>query len=294
MIPRILFPIPDYLDGRNRIYLQLEDRLKKGFNYSLSYSQVDKTYNPGIGFESRYNFKSIGDRVSYAWIPKQEFLNYILFEIKAKAFYQGSTNQLESYFITPLIQFNTNNSSGFSLNYTRSYDNPKKEFKLNSVIVISPKKYYNNEFDLTYKTSDVKFLKSDFTIKLGSYYGGKLFSGTINPVYVVSKFLTLSGFYQFNQIRFTNSNDYVSHLARLKVATAFNVKLSVNSFIQYNSTDKVSNINLRLCYNFRDGNDFYFVYNEMIKGLGEASLNLPASLSRTFILKYIHTLQISR
>ncbi len=281
-------------NGRNRIYLQLEDRLKKGFNYSLSYSQVDKAYNPGIGFESRYDFKSIGDRVSYAWIPKQEFLNYILFEIKAKAFYQSSTNQLESYFIAPQIQFKANNSSGFTLNYTRSYDNPQKEFKLNSVIVISPKKYYNNEFDLTYKTSDVKFLKSDFTIKLGSYYGGKLFSGTINPVYVVSKFLTLSGFYQFNQIRFTNSNDYVSHLARLKVATAFNVKLSVNSFIQYNSTDKVSNINLRLRYNFRDGNDFYFVYNEMIKGLGEASLNLPASLSRTFILKYIHTFQISR
>ncbi len=281
-------------NGRNRIYLQLEDRLKKGFNYSLSYSQVDKDYNPGIGFESRFNFKSIGDRISYAWFPEQKFLNYLLFEIQSKTFYQGLINQLESYTITPLIKITTNRSSTLTLNYTRSYDNPLQEFKLSPDVTILPKKYYNDEFNLNYNTSGVKFLQSDFTIKLGSYYEGKLFSGTIKPTYVVSKYLTLSGYYQYNRIRFTNSNDYISHLVRLNISTAFNVKLSVNFFIQYNSNSKMSNINLRLRYNFRDGNDFYFVYNEMIKALGEASLNLPASLSRTFILKYIHTFQISR
>ncbi len=282
-------------NGRNRVYFQLEDRLKKGFNYSLSYSQVDKSYKPGIGFESRHDFKSIGDRVSYAWFPKQEFFNYILFEIYAKAFYQGSTNHLESYFVTPQIHVETNKSSGFTLNYSRSYDHPQEEFKLNSAVTISPKKYYNNEINLTYHTSNVKLLRSDFTIKLGSFYEGKLFSATIKPEYVVSKYLTLSGFYQYNKIRFTNSHDYISHLARLKIATSFNVKLSVNSFIQYNSVSKISNINLRLRYNFRDGNDLYFVYNEVIKGHGENDLVLPdtfSSLSRTFILKYIHTFQI--
>jgi hypothetical protein len=46
-----------------------------------------------------------------------------------------------------------------------------------------------------------------------------------------------------------------------------------------------------LCYY---ENDLYFVYNDIIKGQGEVSLDLPASLSRAFILKYIHTFQIGR
>ncbi len=50
-----------FLKNRKRIYAMWENRSQVGFNYSLSYSQVDQNYSPGLGFELRSDFKSTGD-----------------------------------------------------------------------------------------------------------------------------------------------------------------------------------------------------------------------------------------
>lgn len=76
------------------------------------------------------------------------------------------------------------------------------------------------------------------------------------PLCIFSKYLTLSGFYQFNQIRFKASPDYIAHVARMKIATSLNVKLSINTFVQVNSLTRVKALNFRLRYNTKDGNDF--------------------------------------
>jgi hypothetical protein len=49
----------NFMSDRKRIYVMWENRSQVGFNYSLSYSQVDKNYQPGIGFELRNDFKAM-------------------------------------------------------------------------------------------------------------------------------------------------------------------------------------------------------------------------------------------
>jgi hypothetical protein len=70
-------------------------------------------------------------------------------------------------------------------------------------------------------------------------------------------------------------------------------KLSVSSFIQYNTASDAVVANLRFRYNPREGVDFYLVYNE---GLNtdrfRAVPALPLTNSRALLLKGSYTFNL--
>lgn len=284
-----------FWEDRKRMYVLWENRAQVGFNYALSYSQVDKNYSPTLGFEARGDFKAIGDRISYGWFtPKSKSLRYMRADLNANAYFSNSTNQLESFLVAPAFYMEWKKNSYIELTFNRFYDKVQNAFELSKKNTIAANEYVNSDISLAFQTPSVHFLNATFNITAGTFYGGKRFSGGITPSYTISKYLTLSGFYQYNYISFAHEPDYVAHVARLKIASSLNVKLSMNAFVQINSLTKVSAINFRLRYNSKDGNDFFFVYNEILNNNGKADPFLPVSDSRALILKFVHTFHVNQ
>ncbi len=280
---------------RNRIYIQWEDRSNVGFNYSLSYSQVDLNYEPGLGFEMRKNFKAFGDRISYGWFPgEKSSFYYLQFTVNSQAYFSNTSNQLETFLVSPFVQLEWNNRNSVQFAYSRFLDNPPSAFNLSRDVVIDCGKYVNNDISIIYRTSPVNLLNALFNVTTGNYYEGKRFSASVTSTYTISRYFTLTGFYEYNHIGFENLPDYMSHVGRLKISSSLNVKLSMNAFVQYNSLSQISLLNFRLRYNPKDGNDLYLVYNEMLNNNGKSDPLLPFSGFRTLTLKYIHTFHIGR
>ncbi len=282
----------DYLlDDRKRIYVMWENRSQLGFNYSLSYSQVDKQYDPGLGFEVRNDFKAVGDRLSYGWfMHESKSLRFLRLDLRGTAYFSNSTDLLETFQTSPQFFMEWKNSSSLSLAFNRFYDNVYEAFDLADGIQVPIGEYTNKDITVSYQSPQVNFLNANFNVTSGSFYGGDRFSAGITPQFTLSKYVTLSGFYQFNQIDFNNSR-LDAHVARLKVATSLDVHLSVNAFVQVNSLSNVSAANVRLRYNWKDGNDLYIVYNETLNNNGKTDLTIPFSDYRALIVKYIYTFQ---
>jgi hypothetical protein len=281
--------------NRNRIYIQWQNRSQVGFNYSFSYSQADIHYNPGLGFEERVNFKAFGDRISYGWFTERNpSLRFVKLELKANAWITNTTNRLESLMIAPELYVEWYRRNLLRISLMRYDDRPPMEFHLSPDVLIEPGNYLNNIGEITYATPPVNFLASEFTVAGGSYYGGELITASVFPTFILSKFLTLSGFYQYNQINFEDIPDYRSHVGRFKVSTSLSVKYSLNAFVQYNSVSQLSFLNIRFRYNPKDGNDLYLVYNETLNIKGRNDQLLPFSDFRVFILKYVHTLHLGK
>ncbi len=289
------------LSDRKRIFVMWENRSQVGLNYSLSYSQVDKHYSPALGFEARNNFRAVGDRVSYGWFPKKEgSLRYLSASLNATGFFRNpvraaATTQparLETFQLSPsfLMEWVKNNT--FTVTFNRLYDSPGEAFALSDEITIPAGTYVNQDVNVSYQSPTVNFLTSLFDLTTGTFYGGKRFSGGITPTWIINKYVTLSAFYQFNRIDFADKPDYLAHVARLKVATSLNVKLSVNAFAQTNTVSNVSAINFRFRYNWRDGDDLYVVYNEVLNNDAKIDAYLPFSDYRAFIVKYVHTFHV--
>ena len=80
------------------------------------------------------------------------------------------------------------------------------------------------------------------------------------------------------------------HVPRVKIQMALDTKLSANAFIQYNSFADLITPNVRIRYNFREGNDLWLVYNEGLNtDRGVVDPRLPLIDTRTVLLKYTYT-----
>jgi hypothetical protein len=97
--------------------------------------------------------------------------------------------------------------------------------------------------------------------------------------------------YEYNKVDFSDRNQaFDVHVARIRAQIGINTRVSLNGFVQINSSADVVSTNARFRYNFREGNDLWLVYN--------AGMNLdrrrevpflPTFGGRTLLLKYTYT-----
>ena len=67
----------------------------------------------------------------------------------------------------------------------------------------------------------------------------------------------------------------------------------MSAFAQLNTLQNISAMNFRLRYNPIDGNDLYFVFNEVLNNDPNSEMPaLPTSDTRAFLVKYIHTFKL--
>ncbi|MFQ6083405.1 MAG: DUF5916 domain-containing protein [Candidatus Aminicenantia bacterium] len=278
-----------------RIRVNWERRTTKGLGYNLSYSRSGPTYNPGIGFELRDNFTRFGNRLLYGWIPgelsplftHQVFVNGFLF-------LRNTDGSIESAEFGPGWGFTTKSGYSGKIAVKLFYEDVSEpfEFSDNADVPVGRYTFYglNGEFSTPWG----RLFNINTTLDAGSFYDGSRVSFDVTPRWNISSSLELSGTYQFNRVSFpARDQQFIAHIARLRVLAMLNTKFSATAFIQYNSATDAVIANIRLRYNPREGNDLYLVYNE---GLNTNRYRedpaLPFTSSRTVMLKYTYTFNL--
>ena len=111
-----------------------------------------------------------------------------------------------------------------------------EEYELAKNVTIPVGKYSATNIMAMVSSPYSKPLSMNLTLNGGEYYDGNMMAITAMPVFNISSSLQISGTYSFNKINFDSRNQQlISHIARLKVMYMFSTKLSLSSFVQYNS-----------------------------------------------------------
>jgi len=277
-------------------YLKWERRNEEGFAYNLAYSYSGLEFNPSSGFMSKLGIAGVDLRSQYGWLPGEKS------KVQSFKLMAGYTNMhrlidngLENLWLSG--GFNLMTKSGWSVMTSLFYmkEGILNEFRLSKKASVPAGEYaYKNLFSMI-STPFTKPLVLDLVLAGGEYYDGTRASITAEPTLNLSSSLQFTGSYGYNRINFDSRDQFfTSHIARLKVLYMYNTKLSVSSFVQYNSVNCMVIGNFRLRYNPREGNDFFLVYNESRPSsnysFGEA--NHVPFLNRIILLKYVHTFKI--
>jgi len=116
-------------------------------------------------------------------------------------------------------------------------------------------------------------------------------TASIQPTWDPSRVVNLDLFYQFNRIDFSDRGQALTaHIVRLRTEFTFNTRLTLSSFVQFNSANDLGVLNIRFRYNPKDGNNFYLVFNETVNANRDRlSPRLPVSDNRALMLKYDFT-----
>lgn len=276
-----------------RMQLQWEGRNYEGLGYNFRYDRAGENYIPGIGFELREDYYRLGDRISYGWIGGGDsWFQRQRINMNGTAYFRNADGALQSLNIGPEWEWVTKSNHELGLSIFRRTEDLQNPFFLSENVQIPADRYHFHAAEINYTMPSSWNLRTSAGVSGGQFFDGQRLSFYVSPTWNASRFVRLNGFYQYNQLTFSERNqDLETHVGRLRAEVTPSVKYAISSFIQYNSDADIIIGNLRLRYNPREGNDLYIVYNERLNS--DRSIltgpNLPLSSNRAILIKYNYT-----
>ncbi|HUF28771.1 MAG TPA: DUF5916 domain-containing protein [Gemmatimonadaceae bacterium] len=281
------------LIDRSHLYAKLERRTGRGLAYTLSFSRSGSEYRPELGFLARRDFTSANVLANwYRFTDSHPVFRRVWPGMLAFSTFRNADGVLESGQYAVWLQWETKAGGGGFIEPKLFHENVVTPFPIGDALIPAGS-YDFADLQLVLHMPAGARLRAFVDARAGTYFDGTRAQAIVTPTWNLSRHLELGGDYQFTALRFRRRDQATDiHLARLRVRTALDARMSANAFVQYNSTSDRLDVNFRLRYAFAEGTDLWLVYNE---GLDTEPTRAPGwegaprSLARAFILKYSHT-----
>lgn len=273
-------------------WISLVKRSQKGFGYAVSLSRLGEDFDSNVGFIERENYTRFGNRLEYNFWPSE---NSKLFRhgptMGGRSFWDNTDNKYNSSSHRAGWDFIWKNGSALELRSIFQYDNILETFSLADVVDIPVGSYFYSGCSVQYSTAIGRPYSVRSEVSVGDFFDGQRNSFQVSPLWAVSSRLSLSGTYEYNDIRFDLRDEgFDTHIARIRAQVSFSTKFSISSFIQYNSLSKSYNGNVRVRYNPREGNDLFIVYNTDVNAdRFLENPTLPEFNQQSLLVKYSYT-----
>lgn len=276
----------------SEIFLSWNRFNQKGLNYNFTYARSGKDFNPGIGFFARNNYTHYYGGFGYGWIPGEASpIQSHQLGINAITYFDNANNSAQS--IQTGIMYDFNFKSGYSgmLSVNHVFENVADTFSFSKKAFVPLGKYGFNEVETHLNSPKSNKFVLGVDAFAGSFYDGTRFTFGTEPSWNVGSSLQLGLKYQYNILNFkSRDQNFRGGITGFKALLMLNTKLSVSTFIQYNSAEKTVISNFRFRYNPREGNDFYIVFNEGRSTYRDIeNPRLPLYNNRSVLLKYTYT-----
>jgi len=275
-----------------RLRIAYERRTQKGLGAYLGISRAGKDYVPGMGFEMREDFIASRAEILYGWIPGEgSFLQSHSIRAEGMISLRNTDYTIESVELGPGWEFNTKSGWGGHLSYRFQKESLREWLEFTDGVNVPSGEYSFSGVQGFFHSPMGGLLGAMSMVEAGSFYDGWRTTFRVMPTWSVLSDLSLSGQYEYNRVKFTGrGQELIGHLVQLRLLATLNTKFSILTFVQYNGTDDLVIGNVRLRYNPREGNDLYFVYNEVLNTDRPGKVPYPPwSGSRAILLKYSYT-----
>ncbi len=284
------FPSSGLQSGRGTA--SIERRRRRGFGYQSALTWSGPDYLPGVGFTQRNDFTQAAQTLSYSWVPGAEApMIWHTLQVEGTVFARNTDGKVETFEAGPAWTLALKSGDEAAVAFTVFYDDLLLPFALSPDAHVPAGGYTFYSAAASYEMHTGRLLRTDLMLESGSFYDGSRTAVTLAPAWNVSRHLELGGTYLYNRTRFPDRNEqFDAHIARLRIGTALNTRVSTNAFLQFNSARSAVSANVRFRYNFREGVDLWIVYNEGLNtDLYRVSPRLPRSDTRSLLVKYTHT-----
>ena len=272
-----------------------ERRSNRGLSYTWQLTRAGADYRPELGFMPRRDFTTANVLANwFKYTDAHRYFKRVFPGALAFSTFRNADRVLESGQYAVWVQWDTKAGGGGWIEPKAFHENVLTPFVIGNAVHIPAGRYDFADLQAVYTMPTGSTLRTNADFRSGTYFDGTRTQLILAPTWNVSRHLELGGDYQVTRLRFDQRHEAVTiQLARLRVRTALNAQASGNAFVQYNSTTRSLDVNLRLRYNVAEGTDLWLVYNEGLdtdRTLDTVTRPIvPLSLSRALILKYSHT-----
>lgn len=231
-------------------------------NY-ISIATMQEGFNPELGYMRRTNYRS------YSWyfrLAPRIFTKYgvkkMIFKPWGFTVYKTlNTGELESFWneTRPLGAI-FKSGERFEVNFKQLFDRLDEGFALTDDITIPEGKYWMFRDELQFETNQSRRVWISLFYNWGNFYTGKIKTFEGETGLNINKHFNINVSYTFNKVLLPQGNVNTNELASY-INYAFNTKLNISFFGQWNSLENVMLYNFRLHWIPKIGSDIYLVFN---------------------------------
>ena len=231
-------------------------------NY-MAIGSMQKNFNPELGYIRRTNYDS------YAWffrIMPRVLQKYGVKRLLLKpwgfiAYFTHTTGELETFYNeTRPLGAVFKSGERFEINFIQNYDRTDYDFALSEDVAVPAGKYMMYSYEFQFETFKARPVWAELLYNTGDFYGGHKNTFESSVGINVNKHLNLQEEYTYNYVKLPQGS-VITHEIASYLNFAFNTKLNLSVFAQYNSLEEIMLYNIRLHWIPKIGSDFYFVYN---------------------------------
>ena len=256
---------PDISGQNNALYLGSTWR-NRDLRLEGSYTDIDKNFNPEVGFIQREGIRRINGQMRYS--PR-------LGKFRIRQIYTGpefdfifnQDNQLETQEITLTNYFRFESGSYIGFLPKRTTEHLDEDFEIRDGIIIPPGEYSFTEMMIRGSTDDTKALAGQYSVNFGNFYNGRKWGWTLNAGFKPNGRLSVEPILQFNRVTLPE-DVFDAIILGARVGYSFSTTLFAKVFAQRNYDEGVTSINVLLNYIYRPGSDFYLVFNQIFDNSG--------------------------
>ena len=259
------------------------------WSYSASVMEVDKNFNPEVGFLRRTDFTRVGLFALKRW-RDPSWRN--LLELRPHISYRGwwgGDGLHETGFLH--VDNHWEWKSGFEIHTGVNFlhEGVREDFELAPGQVVEAGDYDDEELQLVLMTDDSQPLSFDMTAKIGGFFGGDRTQLTPSLRYRIAETFNARLGWTYNEIQRPNNPEKLEiNVGSLRMTYSFNPKVSLQALVQYNDATDVVASNIRFAWLTSADAGFYLVYNET----RDDDVGLFTEKRREWILKFSHTFDV--
>ncbi|UCC82618.1 MAG: carbohydrate binding family 9 domain-containing protein [Gemmatimonadota bacterium] len=276
----------------NAVRVYVNRARERGFSYFFSARRFGADYRPEMGFIARQNFSDFEYSLAYFHYPESGPLRRIdPFQLFGALALRNPDGSVESFFIEHDVDLLWRSGSRIGLDLELYYEDLREQLDFPRDTYVPPGSYWFPRFEFDYSLPPGRAFRTFLGGGVQQFYDGWRANLWLVPVWYASSHLELSLEYNLDVVRFPDRDQgFDSHLARLRIGSALDTKLSMNAFIQYSNVGDQAAANVRFRYNFAEGNDLWLVYNEGVNlNRDRVDPALPITDNRTVLIKYTYT-----
>jgi hypothetical protein len=280
-------------DKTGLLRVSLNRRRDRGFTYGLTGRWSGADYRPGTGFTTRQDFSDLFYSFSYFHYPTGDgpFRRIDPFQLFGSVALRNADGTVESAFVEHDFDLQWKSGASLGLDLELYYEDLREPLFLAEGTSVPVGSYLFPAFAGDYNMPLGRLFRAQFNWGIQQFYDGWLTNFVVRPNWNVSRFLEFNLRYQLDLVRFPERDEgFDAHIIRFRTRAALDTRLSLNAFVQFSNTANFGGANIRVRYNFREGNDLWLVYDQGVNLDRHRTVPaLPFTDNRTVLLKYTHT-----
>ncbi len=233
------------------------------------YLTIEENFNPEVGFVPRTGIRKTrgklgvkprpGERIP--WIRQFQpslDVNYITDQEKVL-----ETRTVEGRFT---ILFHDNSNINFS--HRASFERLDEPFAIRPGQEIPIGDYNFEEFSVSFSGDQTRLFSGGASLQTGGFFDGDKDSYSLDFRIQPNYHFTADVSWEHDDVALP-SGDFKTNLVNFRLLSAFTPRVFLNALIQYNSTVREIESNIRFNYIYKPLSDFFLVYNETRSTTGE-------------------------